>query len=178
MSNPVTISPNIQSGEPVFTNTRVPVKNLFDYLKAWHSLNEFLADFPSVKKEQAIQVIDHFENLLNFHVIANEKGAAWENLPQKLKYRLQDVCEIFTVNDKGWNALENGDLINAMQDDGFDFLLTSDKNLQYQQNLTKYSISFIVLNVPNNNYETILPLVPKIKTVLADNVQKKLVIIE
>ena len=101
-----------------------------------------------------------------------------ENLPQKLKYRLQDVCEIFTVNDKGWNALENGDLINAMQDDGFDFLLTSDKNLQYQQNLTKYSISFIVLNVPNNNYETILPLVPKIKTVLADNVQKKLVIIE
>ena len=67
-----------------------------------------------------------------------------ENLPQKLKYRLQDVCEIFTVNDKGWNALENGDLINAMQDDGFDFLLTSDKNLQYQQNLTKYSISFIV----------------------------------
>ena len=76
MSNPVTISPNIQSGEPVFTNTRVPVKNLFDYLKAGHSLNEFLADFPSVKKEQAIQVIDHFENLLNFHAIANEKGAA------------------------------------------------------------------------------------------------------
>ena len=76
MSNPVTISPNIQSGEPVFTNTRVPVKNLFDYLKAGHSLNEFIEDFPSVKKEQAIQVIDHFENLLNFHAIANEKGAA------------------------------------------------------------------------------------------------------
>ncbi len=50
MSVPVTISQNIQSGEPVFTNTRVPVKNLFDYLKAGHSLNEFLEDFPSVKK--------------------------------------------------------------------------------------------------------------------------------
>ncbi len=48
---PVTISQNIQSGEPVFTNTRVPVKNLFDYLKAGHSLNEFLEDFPSVKKK-------------------------------------------------------------------------------------------------------------------------------
>ena len=34
MLQPITISPNIQSGEPVFTNTRVPVKNLFDYLKA------------------------------------------------------------------------------------------------------------------------------------------------
>jgi uncharacterized protein (DUF433 family) len=66
MSVPITISQNIQSGEPVFTNTRVPVKNLFDYLKAGHSLHEFLEDFPSVKKEQAIQVIEHFENLLNF----------------------------------------------------------------------------------------------------------------
>ncbi len=34
MSSPITISPNIQSGELVFTNTRVPIKNLFDYLKA------------------------------------------------------------------------------------------------------------------------------------------------
>ena len=101
-----------------------------------------------------------------------------ENLPLKLKYRLQDVCEIYTVNDKGWNALENGDLINAMQDDGFDYLITSDRNLQYQQNLAKYSMSFIVLNAPNNNYETILPLVPKIKAALIDNAQKKLVVIE
>ena len=101
-----------------------------------------------------------------------------ENLPLKLKYRLQDVCEIYTVNDKGWNALEYGDLINAMQSDGFDYLLTSDKNLQYQQNLAKYSMSFIVLNAPNNNYETILPLVPKIKGALIDNAQKKLVVIE
>jgi len=101
-----------------------------------------------------------------------------ENLPVKLKYRLQDVCEIYTVNDKGWNALENGELINAMQEDGFDYLLTSDKNLQYQQNLAKYSISFIVLNVTNNNYETILPLVDKIKRVLIDESKKKLIIIE
>jgi len=66
MSTPITISPNIQSGEPVFSNTRVPVRNLFDYLKAGHSLNEFLEDFPSVSKEQAVQVIEHFENLLQF----------------------------------------------------------------------------------------------------------------
>ncbi len=41
-----------------------------------------------------------------------------ENLPVKIKYRLQ---EIYTVTDKGWNALENGDLINAMQRDFFDY---------------------------------------------------------
>ena len=67
MTHPINISPNIQSGDPVFTNTRVPIKNLFDYLKAEHLLNYFLADFPSVKKDQAIQVLNHFENLLNFH---------------------------------------------------------------------------------------------------------------
>jgi uncharacterized protein (DUF433 family) len=76
MQHPITISPNIQSGEPVFTNTRVPVKNLFDYLKAGHSINDFLEDFPSVKKEQAIQVIEHFENLLNFHSASNEQSTA------------------------------------------------------------------------------------------------------
>jgi hypothetical protein len=100
-----------------------------------------------------------------------------ENLPAKLKYRLQDVCEIYTVNDNGWNALENGDLLIAMQNDGFDYLLTSDKNLQFQQNLANYSSGFIILNVPNNNYETILPLVPKIKKVLTDS-KEKLVIID
>ncbi len=44
-----------------------------------------------------------------------------ENLPIKIKYRLQDVCEIYTVTGKGWNALENGDLIEAMEQD---FLIT------------------------------------------------------
>lgn len=48
--------------------------------------------------------------------------------------------KIYTVYDREWNALENGDLINEMEKDSFDYLLTSDKNLQHQQNLTKYSI--------------------------------------
>ena len=64
MLHPITISPNIQSGEPVFTNTRVPVKNLFDYFKAGHSPDNFLEDFPSVKKEHAIQVLDKVNLIL------------------------------------------------------------------------------------------------------------------
>jgi uncharacterized protein (DUF433 family) len=76
MMHPITISPNIQSGEPVFTNTRVPIKNLFDYLKAGHSLHDFLEDFPSVKKDHAIQVIEHFESFLNFHTPENVQSTA------------------------------------------------------------------------------------------------------
>ncbi len=57
ISEIITISPNIQSGEPVFTDTRVPVKNLFDYLKAGDTLEEFLHDFPSVKRSQVIELL-------------------------------------------------------------------------------------------------------------------------
>ncbi len=49
---------DILSGAPVFKNTRVPVKALWDYLQGGDTLEEFLEDFPSVKREQAIALID------------------------------------------------------------------------------------------------------------------------
>jgi len=61
-----------------------------------------------------------------------------------------------------------------MEEDCFDYLVTSDKNLQYQQNLEKYSISFIVLSVSSNNYEMILPIIEEIKLVLLNEVKTKL----
>jgi uncharacterized protein (DUF433 family) len=50
--------PQIQGGVPVFVGTRVPVKNLFDYLEGGRSLEEFLDDFPSVTREQAIATLE------------------------------------------------------------------------------------------------------------------------
>lgn len=49
----VSRDPEIMSGELVFAGTRVEVKTLVDYLKAGHSLDEFLEGFPSVSREQA-----------------------------------------------------------------------------------------------------------------------------
>jgi len=46
--------PEILGGTPVFVGTRVPLRNLIDYLEAGQSLDEFLDDFPSVSREQAI----------------------------------------------------------------------------------------------------------------------------
>ncbi len=100
-----------------------------------------------------------------------------ENLPVKIKFRLQDTCEIYTVKDMAWNALENGELISAMLKDGFDYLITSDRNLQHQQNIDAYSISFIVLNIQDNNYETILPLIDKVKLILVEKEKLKLTVI-
>jgi len=50
--------PEILSGTPVFMGTRVPVRALFDYLEGGDTLEEFLYQFPSVKREQAITVLD------------------------------------------------------------------------------------------------------------------------
>ena len=46
------------SGAPVFTGTRVPLTHLFDYLKAGDTLDTFLADFPTVTREQALGVLE------------------------------------------------------------------------------------------------------------------------
>jgi uncharacterized protein (DUF433 family) len=62
----ITISPDVQSGEPVFYGTRVPVKNLFDYLKGGDDIDEFLSNFPSVKREQVIELLSHAEHIVTF----------------------------------------------------------------------------------------------------------------
>ena len=46
------------SGTPIFVGTRVPLKNLFDYLAGGHNLDEFLHDFPGVSREQAVTALD------------------------------------------------------------------------------------------------------------------------
>jgi uncharacterized protein (DUF433 family) len=50
--------PEIMSGEPVFVGTRVPVRNLLDYLEGGQTLEEFLENFPSVTREQAIAFLE------------------------------------------------------------------------------------------------------------------------
>jgi uncharacterized protein (DUF433 family) len=50
--------PEILGGTPVFVGTRVPAQALIDYLEGGHPLDEFLADFPSVSREQAIAALE------------------------------------------------------------------------------------------------------------------------
>lgn len=54
----ITIQPDIQFGSPVFTGTRVPVVSLFLHLEKGIGIDEFLLDFPSVKKEQCYAAIE------------------------------------------------------------------------------------------------------------------------
>lgn len=57
-------NPKIQGGVPVFRGTRVPLRNLIDYLEAGDDLATFLDDFPSVTREQAIAALEDAAHVL------------------------------------------------------------------------------------------------------------------
>ena len=56
---PIEVDPEIMSGAPVFRGTRVPVQSLFEYLEDNLSLDEFLDCFPTVRREDAIAVLEY-----------------------------------------------------------------------------------------------------------------------
>lgn len=76
MKSLITVSPAIQSGTPVFAGTRVPVKNLFDYLKGGDSLDDFLDDFPSVSRDHAVAILDFAENVTTLRDLRHEETTA------------------------------------------------------------------------------------------------------
>jgi len=57
-------SPEILGGTPVFRGTRVPVQTLLDYLEADQRIDDFLADFPTVSRDQAIEVLELARDVL------------------------------------------------------------------------------------------------------------------
>lgn len=67
----ITCDTEIMSGTPVFKNTRVPIKNLIDYLETGESLDDFLEDFPSVSREQAVQTLALAREVLLTQAYAN-----------------------------------------------------------------------------------------------------------
>ena len=70
-NNVIEVNPEKVSGAPVFAGTRVPIKNLFDYLEGGQSLEDFLDGFPPVTREQAIAVLELAEESLVREVAAN-----------------------------------------------------------------------------------------------------------
>ena len=64
IENIITIDEEILGGQPVFAGTRVPVESLFMHLEKGISLNEFLDDFPTVSREQAVKLLELIEKII------------------------------------------------------------------------------------------------------------------
>ncbi|MEO8819474.1 MAG: hypothetical protein ABI267_07300 [Ginsengibacter sp.] len=96
-----------------------------------------------------------------------------ENLPGQLKADFGPVHDVKTVRDMGWLGKKNGELLGLIVFNGFDYFVTIDKNLRYQQNLNRVQLKIFLLLAVDNRRETLQQLVEKIKDKIKEgNLQK------
>jgi predicted nuclease of predicted toxin-antitoxin system len=91
-----------------------------------------------------------------------------ECLPKKLKYRIEELGDDFavkTVQDAGWDSFSDGKILTNAEKE-FDVIVTSDRNLQFQQSIGDKNIHILLLVASTNTYEDLLPLVDKLKPLL------------
>lgn len=74
--------------------------------------------------------------------------------------------DVRTARFMGWDGLTNGALLAAMHAGGFDILLTVDRGLRHQQNLTAAGVAVVVMLTPTNALPDLLPLVPQVSSAL------------
>ena len=88
-----------------------------------------------------------------------------ENLPRRLKWSLN--ADAVTVPERGWNGIKNGPLLRLAASE-FEVLLTMDRGIEYQQNLSGLDLCLILLSAVSNDIDDLLPLVPSINAAFAD----------
>lgn len=88
-----------------------------------------------------------------------------ECAPRPLKREFADY-ELRTVVEMGWSGKKNGELLRLMSQEGFTILLTTDRNLRYQQNLQQVEVAVVVLVASSNRFSDLLPLIAEACKVL------------
>ena len=89
-----------------------------------------------------------------------------ENLPIDLRLLFSPEFEVYTVVYMGWDSYQNGQLLTVMKQNGFDALITADRNLQYQQNIIKYQVRIIVLDCASTVLNELKPFIPLVEAEL------------
>ena len=85
-----------------------------------------------------------------------------KNIDIRVKLLFPEGMEVFTVKDMGWAGVKNGELMQLLSENKFDFWIVVDKNIPYQQNTKDISFTIIVLNVFRNTLKNIHAILPKI----------------
>ena len=88
-----------------------------------------------------------------------------ENLPHQLRLELSGY-EVITAAYMGWSGVENGELLQRAADAEFDAVVTNDRGLEYQQNLTALPVAVVVVLAPANTVEAIRLALPALLAAL------------
>jgi len=84
-----------------------------------------------------------------------------ENLPRRLLGLLGEDLAAVTVAKAGWKGKKNGELLAAAEGE-FDVLLTMDRGIEHQQNLSRFDLAIVRLVAPGNTYEDLAPLMAEV----------------
>jgi hypothetical protein len=101
-----------------------------------------------------------------------------ENIDVRFKKYFPDVYEVFTVQEMGWNGIKNGTLLSLLGENNFDCWIVVDKNIPYQQNVSKFPCTLIVLDVLRNILVHLQPMLPALFNVLESGLTEKVIIIK
>ncbi len=145
--------PGKVSGAWVFKDTRMPVATVFENLEAGLTVEEVMEEF-SVTREQ-INAVLHFaaQSLGTARPLAGPCSARRCSFslttahPAALPRWLQGHTVVEAIA-RNWDTLSNGALLKAAEEAGFDLLHSTDKNIQYQQNLKCRRIAIVILGNP------------------------------
>ena len=86
--------------------------------------------------------------------------------------------EVFTVTEKGWNGLFNGKLMTKCVEDGIDILLTIDKNILFQQNISKYNLCVVIFDSIDSKVSSLITFLPSFEHMLGSIEKGRLYLIE
>lgn len=88
-----------------------------------------------------------------------------ENVDWRLKRFFGERFEVATVRERGWGSKENGELLDLAQEE-FDILLTTDKGIPHQQNLSTFDLAVVLVRAGSNAYEHLEPLMDEVLTAM------------
>jgi hypothetical protein len=89
-----------------------------------------------------------------------------ECVPRPLR-RQFPTHDVWTIRDMGWAGKKNGELLALMAANGFEVLLTVDRNLRFQQNLAAAGVAIVIMVAATNRLPDLVPLLPSVEAAFA-----------
>ncbi len=90
-----------------------------------------------------------------------------ENLPRRLLRLFAPDVQAATVDDLGWKGKKNGELLERTQHE-FDVIVTTDRGMPHQQNISRFDLAVVVLETKSNSYENLAALMNDANAALRD----------
>ena len=130
-----------------------------EHLEAGDRLDEFLEDYPTVSRTQAIALLERATVMLVSN--PDETAALTNPSPRRLAASFPKSFTVQTVQEMGWAGTENGRLLLLAATEQFDALVTVDQGIEHQQNVRDLPIPVVIMRAARNRFPGITAACPR-----------------